>query len=94
MKIDQKKAQQLAAIQAELLAAFSDFCNQAAAPEVQSLLRQFREHRLSLVFTVTASMEETNLFCGTVPTGGSPNDMKALFTVYSPVAHQSTRGMH
>lgn len=94
MKNEDKAAQQIEVIQAELVALFGDFCNRSPAPGVASLMRQFHQHRLSLVFTVTATMDETSLFCGFVAPGAAPAELQALFTVHSPTGNATARGLH
>ncbi len=94
MNDEQKAAQQLAAIQDQLVSLFSDFCHRSPPEGVGALLQEFREHRLSLVFTVTASMNGTDLFCGIVPAGGNPAELQSLFSLYSLSADAAPSGIH
>lgn len=94
MKKDDNPAIQLAAIQAELVTLFGDFCRDAATPEIATLMQQFTQHRLSLVFTVTASMHETGLFCGFVAAGAAPHELQALFTVHAPSPGTTAGALH
>lgn len=80
----QKAAQQLATIQAQLVQLFGDFCERAPAPGIAALMQLFAEQRVDLVFTVTASMTGTSLYCGFVPMDGSAPELQTLFTVDAP----------
>lgn len=94
MKNEDKVAQQLSSIQAELVTLFGDFCRRSPAPGIESLLQEFQQHRLNLVFTVTASADETGLFCGFISAGAAPADMQTLFTIHSHTAPADYRGLH
>lgn len=94
MSNEENAAEQLSKIQAELISLFGDYCQRSPAPGVAALLNAFMEHRMSLVFTVTSSMEETSLFCGMVAAGEGPDGLQTLFTVHSPSLSASSRGLH
>lgn len=94
MSNEDKAALRLAAIQAELISLFGDFCKRSPAEAVASLLGEFNERRLRVVFTMTTSHDGTDLFCGVLPSGAAPDDLQALFTVSQIPAHTQSRGVH
>jgi hypothetical protein len=93
MKKEEKATQQLAAIQSELVAMFGEFCRQSATPELATLMQHFTQHRVSLVFTVSASMNETGLFCGFID-ANAPGELRQLFSVQAPAPGAHVGALH
>lgn len=79
-------AQQMAAININLVALFADYCERTASPMLAHMLVAFHEHRLDLVLTAHITATDTYFICCALPAGG---DLVRLFDVHEIPTAQS-----
>lgn len=88
----ERAAQQMAAINAELLGLFENYCQRNASPDLLEMLTAYRAQRLDLVLTVHASISGADFVCCALPVGGAPAELVQLFTVHTIPTTQSGKG--
>lgn len=76
--MNDRAAHHISAITDNLHALFADYCGRTAPPGLETMLQDFRNHRLDLVLTVHVTATGTEFICCALPIGG---ELVRLFTV-------------